>query len=68
MDEDVTGDQVTGFILLSAAVGSLVGVGADAWDRKRQVIHQRQLTSAVQVGVAPLLTRQRQGVQVTLRF
>jgi hypothetical protein len=60
--------RAAAFIGIYAAVGTGIGVGVDALIRKKHVIYQRQLTSAVQVGVAPLLTRQRQGVQVTLRF
>jgi hypothetical protein len=53
---------------ICVGIGTGIGVGIDALIRRKHVIYQRPPTSGVQIGITPLLTSQRKGVQVTLRF
>lgn len=66
-DSDDVGPAV-GFIALYGGVGAGIGVGVDALIARRQVIYQRRSGSRVEVGFAPLVSPQRKGALVSLRF
>ena len=67
-DADFSGSDVAIILGAYSAIGAGAGVGVDALITKRHVVYQRPSSSRVQVGIAPWLTSQRKGVQVTLRF
>ena len=66
--DEWTGLDVAVALGIYAGIGTGIGVGIDALIRKKHVIYQRAPTSGLQVAIAPWLTSQRKGVQVTLRF
>jgi hypothetical protein len=66
--DEWTASDVAVALGIYAGIGTGIGVGIDALIRKKHVIYQHPPTSGVQVGIAPWLTSQRKGVQVTVRF
>ena len=65
-DDDI-GPAAVGVALYSG-VGAGIGAGVDALITRRHVIYQRRSTSAVEIGIVPLMTDQRKGALVSVRF
>lgn len=55
-------------VLITASLGSGLGVAVDAMLSRQQVIFERPATSTPKIGFLPVLTRERKGVLVTWRF
>jgi hypothetical protein len=57
-----------GVIAVYGGIGAGIGVGVDALISRRHVIYQRRSASAVEFGLTPLLSPQRKGALVSVRF
>ena len=66
-DSDDVGPAI-GIVAVYGGIGAGIGVGVDALISRRHVIYQRRSGSGVELGVAPLLSSQRKGALVSVRF
>jgi hypothetical protein len=67
-DGDGGAAVVVAATLVYGGLGAGIGVGVDALISSSQVIYARRAASSSRVSVAPLLTRRRQGVVLSLGF